>query len=90
MQYITPKDKNISVCLSNRKYYIDFYQREYVWSKETVEILLNDIMYSFNLSYEEHKNENLNTETINKFDWYYLNVFITNESDGKTYIVDGL
>lgn len=89
MQYINPNDKNILASLSNRKYYIDFYQREYVWSKKTVEILLNDIMYTFGLSYEEHKNKNLSTETINQFKWYYLNVFITNESDGKTYIVDG-
>lgn len=88
-QEILPEKQSVSACLKNKKYYIDFYQREYVWSKETVEILLNDIMYSFNLSYEEHKNENLGEELINKFNWYYLNVFITNKIDGKIFIVDG-
>ena len=89
MQQILPEKQSVSACLKNKKYYVDFYQREYVWSKETVEILLNDIMYSFNLSYEEHKNENLSEELITKFNWYYLNVFITNKIDGKTFIVDG-
>ncbi|MBQ9182585.1 MAG: DUF262 domain-containing protein [Neisseriaceae bacterium] len=88
-QEIVPEKQSVSACLKNKKYYIDFYQREYVWSRETVEILLNDIMYSFNLSYEEHKNEDLCEELINKFNWYYLNVFITNQIDGKIFIVDG-
>ena len=88
-QEIRPEQQSVSACLKNKKYYIDFYQREYVWSKETVEILLNDIMYSFNLSYEEHKNEDFSEELINKFNWYYLNIFITNKIDGKIFIVDG-
>ena len=88
-QLIHPERQSVSDCLKDKKYYIDFYQREYVWSKETVEILLNDIMYSFNLSYEENKNKNLSGETINKFNWYYLNVFITNEIGEKIFIVDG-
>lgn len=89
-QLIVPEKQSVLACLSNRKYYIDFYQREYVWSKDTVEILLNDIMYAFNLSYEEHKNENPTSKLVSSsFNWYYLNVFITNEINGKTFIVDG-
>lgn len=75
--------------LSNRKYFVDFYQREYVWNKDTVETLLRDIFYSFELSYELYKTAELSPEVIDKFNWYYLNIFITNTVNGKAYIVDG-
>ena len=38
------ESKSVRQLLDTQKYYIDFYQREYVWSKDTVEILLNDIL----------------------------------------------
>ena len=88
-QTITPEKQTVEICLKNKHYYIDFYQREYVWSKETVEILLRDIFYAFELSYEEHKDAELTQDLIEKFNWYYLNIFITNNINGKVYIVDG-
>ena len=89
MSEIVPSKQSVITCLRNRTYAIDFYQREYVWNKETVEILLDDIMFSFNTTYSEHKNEDFSPELIDKFNWYYMNVFITNTIAGKTYIVDG-
>lgn len=89
MSEVEPFKQNVLGCLSNKKYDIDFYQREYVWGKETVDALLNDIMYSFNISYECFKNDDFTSELIEKFTWYYLNVFITNKINGKMYIVDG-
>ncbi len=86
---IVPERQTVEDCLKNRTYYVDFYQREYVWSKETVEILLRDIFYSFELSYEQYKNAELTPEIMEKFNWYYLNIFITNNVGGKDYIVDG-
>lgn len=88
-QTITPEKQTVEICLKNKSYYIDFYQREYVWSKETVEILLRDIFYAFELSYEEYKDAELTQDLIEKFNWYYLNIFITNNINGKVYIVDG-
>lgn len=58
-QTIDPRNQTVESCLKNKSYYIDFYQREYVWSKETVEILLRDIFYSFELSYEQYKDAEL-------------------------------
>lgn len=86
---IVPKDQTVEKCLKQRPYYIDFYQREYVWSKETVIILLNDIFYSFELAYQEHKGKDITAEVIAKYNWYYLNIYITNTIGGKEYIVDG-
>ncbi len=88
-QEITPDKQSVLSCLSQKSYYIDFYQREYVWESNTVNVLLKDIFYSFNLSYNEHKDEELSQKTIMNYNWYYLNVFITNKVDGKVYIVDG-
>ena len=86
---INPNRQTVETCLKNKSYYIDFYQREYVWSKDTVRILLNDIFYTFELSYEQYKDAELTQELLEKFNWYYLNIFITNNINGKKFIVDG-
>lgn len=88
-QFITPDKQSIEACLSKKTYYVDFYQREYVWKKETVEVLLNDIFDSFNPSYELYKDAEITEAVLDKFNWYYLNVYITNRVNSKTYIVDG-
>ena len=86
---IVPNNQTVEKCLKQRPYYIDFYQREYVWNKETVTILLDDIFYSFDLAYQEHKGKDITPEVITKYNWYYLNIYITNTINGKEYVVDG-
>ena len=86
---ITPDKQSVENCLKGKNYYIDFYQREYIWSKHTAETLLNDIFYMFELGYNEHKNSEISEEIMGKYNWYYLNVYITNKIQSKTYIVDG-
>ena len=88
-QEIIPDRQTVESCLSKKKYFVDFYQREYVWSKNTVDVLLRDIFYAFEISYEEHKDEDLTEEVLDQYSWYYMNVFITNKVDSKVYIVDG-
>lgn len=88
-QIIVPERQTVENCFKGRTYNIDFYQREYVWTKGTVEILLNDIFYAFELSYTEFKDAELTQEVFEKYNWYYLNIFITNTIKGETYIVDG-
>ena len=88
-QEIIPGRQTVQSCLSKKTYYVDFYQREYVWNKNTVDILLRDIFYTFEISYNEHKDEELTAEVLDLYNWYYLNVFITNEVNSKVYIVDG-
>lgn len=89
-QMIQPDRQTVQQCLKDKTYYVDFYQREYVWSKKTVEILLDDIFDVFEQSYVRIKDSELTTDCMEKnFAWYYLNVFITNKIDNKSYIVDG-
>ena len=87
---IQPDKQNIDKVFANITYYIDFYQRDYKWTKAPVEILLNDIFYIFDNEYKKYKNFDIEVEKlIEKFKWYYLNTYVTNKSDGKVYIVDG-
>ena len=44
---VQPDKQNIDKVFSNTTYYIDFYQRQYKWTKEPVEILLGDIFLNF-------------------------------------------
>lgn len=86
---IQPNNQTVEKCLKQRTYYIDFYQREYVWEKEIVTTLLDDVFFTFELAYEEHKGKDITPEVLAKYNWYYLNIYITNTIDGKEYIVDG-
>lgn len=86
---IQPNNQTVEKCLKQRTYYIDFYQREYVWGKDIVNILLEDIFYTFDLAYDEHKEKDISPEVLSKYNWYYFNIYITNTIEGKEYIVDG-
>lgn len=86
---IQPNNQTVEKCLKQRTYYIDFYQREYVWGKDVVNILLEDIFYTFDLAYDEHKEKDISPEVLSKYNWYYFNIYITNTIEGKEYIVDG-
>ncbi|GCD12714.1 DUF262 domain-containing protein [Clostridium tagluense] len=84
---IIPKQITIDDIFTNKKYYIDFYQREYKWVKNQVERLLDDIFYKFENEYT--KEIDINIESISNFSWYYLSAYMTNTYNGKIYIVDG-
>lgn len=88
-QNIEPYRQTVQACLKDKTYYIDFYQREYVWSDETVKTLLDDIFEVFEQSYFPVKDAEMTPDVMDKFSWYYMNVFITNKINNKTYIVDG-
>ena len=85
---INTKEHNINELFSiNRQYFIDFYQRDYQWKKEHIEKLLEDLFYRFSLEYKP--THDATEETISKYDWYYLNAYVTNEYNGNIFIVDG-
>jgi len=85
---INPQKKDIATLFSIRKpYLIDFYQRDYKWKKEHVKKLLQDLFYRFKLDYK--LDSDINDDAISKYDWYYLNTFVTNDYLGDTFLVDG-
>ncbi|MFZ4671685.1 MAG: DUF262 domain-containing protein [Flavobacterium sp.] len=89
---LKPYDKKISQIFNNVQYDVDFYQREYKWNDELeykpVSSLLKDIFYRFDLE-KYNPNQEINQESTEKLEWYYLNTFMTNLIKGKKYIVDG-
>lgn len=89
---ISPDKQNIDSLFANTTYYIDFYQREYKWTKEPVERLLDDILFKFNLEYSAKEKSGLtpSKEAVTAYyPWYYLNTYVTNIIEGKVYVVDG-
>ena len=87
---IAPEKQNIDTVFSNTRYHIDFYQRDYRWDSEPTMRLLDDIFYKFNEAYEKHKNLPPSQEHVeSNYSWYYLNTYVTNKANGKTFIVDG-
>lgn len=87
---VQPQNQNIDKLFSNTTFYIDFYQRQYKWGDEPVKRLLDDIFYKFNEEYKKYKELSLPLDqTVSKYGWYYLNTYVTNNVDGKLYVVDG-
>jgi len=85
---VIPKQRNIDDVFSNTKYYLDFYQRDYKWTKKHIESLLDDIFFKFNGDYEPGRDINEGSIKEN-FDWYYTHTYVTNVDNGNTYVVDG-
>lgn len=73
--------------LFGTKYSIDFYQRDYKWEQAQVETLLNDVFFRFEASYNPDVDPN--EASISQYNWYYLSTYVTNQQDGRRYIVDG-
>lgn len=87
---VTPEKQNINTLFSTINYHIDFYQREYKWKAEDVNRLIEDLFYHFDQSYEKHSSLDPTQENVAaKYSWYYLNTYITNKTDSRTFVVDG-
>ena len=85
MSRIQPYRKSIRELLSNVKYDIDFYQREYVWERRHIEELLDDFEDRFTASYSEQHEP----AQVESYPHYFLGTIITVKESGRAYIVDG-
>lgn len=87
---VTPDKQNIDMVFANTTYFIDFYQRQYKWNHEPVTRLLDDIFYKFSIQFETFKDNSIALDKlVEKYSWYYLNTYVTNNIEGKLFIVDG-
>ncbi len=73
--------------LSNKKYSVNYYQREYRWGRKQVEQLIEDLTNSFDDSFEREKAVELTD--IEKFDYYYMGTIIVTGSQDVKSIIDG-
>ncbi len=77
--------KSVNELLSNKKYAIDYYQREYKWETKQITELLEDLEAKFLDNYEE---EHSRTD-VEHYKHYFLGSIIVSNRDGKKYIIDG-
>ena len=82
---IEAKDYSISDVLSNKKYTIDYFQREFKWQQRHIEQLIADLETSFNLNYDETHER----QEVANYNSYYLGPIVLSNKDGKKSVIDG-
>lgn len=73
--------------LSNKKYSVNYYQREYRWGRKQIEQLIDDLTISFDDSFD--KNKAVELSDIENFDYYYMGTIIVTGSQDVKSIIDG-
>ncbi len=85
MRKIEAFAKTIRSMLSNMKYDIDYYQREFKWETKHVTELIEDFSVEFLDNYEDSHSRN----KVGEYGHYFLGSVIINNKDNKSFIVDG-
>lgn len=82
---IEAHDRSISEVLDDKKYTVDYFQREFKWAERHIEQLVSDLTTSFLNEYkQEHKRKE-----IENYNSYYLGPFVVSIKEGKRSIIDG-
>ena len=81
---IEAKDYSISDVLSNKKYTIDYFQREYKWQQFHIEQLIADLETSFFLNYDPSHER----QEVSNYNSYYLGPIVLSNKDGKRSVID--
>jgi len=82
---IDGKGRTIRELLANRKYAIDYYQREYKWQTKQVTELIDDLAAKFLESYEPTHERG----AVAGYGHYFLGSVIISDKDGQKFIIDG-
>ncbi|GHO49643.1 DUF262 domain-containing protein [Ktedonospora formicarum] len=85
MNKIDAHARSIADLLSNKKYTVDYYQREYKWEAKQVRELLEDLEANFLNDYEEGHARS----AVETYKHYFLGSIIVSNRDGKKFIIDG-
>lgn len=82
---IEASDCNISQVLTEKKYSVDYFQREYQWTEKHMEELITDLTGAFLNEYTpgDSREEGLN------YNNYYLGPFVVCNKGGQLSIIDG-
>lgn len=77
--------RTIRELLGNKKYSLDYYQREYKWQTKHIVELLDDLESKFYPNYsEDHERKR-----VQQYPHYFLGSVIISSKDGKNNIIDG-
>ena len=82
---IDAQAKSIDELLNNKKYTIDYYQREYKWETRQIVELFEDLANKFFNEYEEGHPR----EEVSGYKHYFLGSIIISKRDNLKFIIDG-
>jgi uncharacterized protein with ParB-like and HNH nuclease domain len=82
---IDADDRNVFDVLIERKYTVDYFQREYGWEQKHVEQLVTDLTSTFLDFYTEG---DVRTD-VEHYNNYFLGPFVVSSKDGMKSIIDG-
>ena len=82
---IDADDRNIFDVLNERKYTVDYFQREYSWEQKHIEQLVTDLTSTFLDVYTEGDPR----ASVEHYNNYYLGPFVVSSKNGMKSIIDG-
>lgn len=82
---IDADDRNVFEVLNERKYTVDYFQREYSWEQNHIEQLVTDLTSTFIDVYTEGDPRT----AVEHYSNYYLGPFVVSSQDGMKSIIDG-
>ncbi len=85
MKEIDGKGKTVRDLLSGKRYYVDYYQREYKWQTKHVRELIEDLTAAFLEDYDPKDSR----RAVAKYGHYFLGSIIVSDKEGQRYIIDG-
>ena len=82
---IDADDRTVFDVLNERKYTVDYFQREYSWQQKHIEQLITDLTSTFLDVYTEGDPRT----AVEQYNKYYLGPFVVSSKDGMRSIIDG-
>jgi uncharacterized protein with ParB-like and HNH nuclease domain len=82
---IDGKGKTIRELLNGRRYYVDYYQRDYKWQTKQVRELIEDLTSEFLGNYDPKHGR----KAVAKYGHYFLGAIVISDKQGDRFIVDG-
>jgi uncharacterized protein with ParB-like and HNH nuclease domain len=82
---IDADDRCVFDVLNERKYSVDYFQREYSWEQKHIEQLVTDLTSTFLDAYTEGDRRT----AVQHYNNYYLGPFVISSRDGTKSIIDG-
>ena len=82
---IDADDRNVFDVLNERKYTVDYFQREYSWQQRHIEQLVTDLTSTFLDVYDEGDPRT----SVEHYSNYYLGPFVVSSKNGMKSIIDG-
>jgi uncharacterized protein with ParB-like and HNH nuclease domain len=85
MRFLEAKDRSLSHILSENRYRIDAFQREYRWQRKNIEALISDLVTAFEKNYKLGDT----IETYGEYSSYYMGPIVLCDDKKELSIVDG-